>query len=66
MATSWTNESLNTTSWTNESLHSTDWGLLSFMLQEIEDFLLLETGDKIVLKRGTTLNSTSWTNLTKH
>jgi hypothetical protein len=53
------------TTWTNESVISN-----SYLLKEDSFYLLLETGDKIVLSRGTeytneSKSSDSWTNESK-
>jgi len=54
--------------WSNEKKHKSgaSWDTKSFLLQEDTFFLLQEDGKKIVLKWGTTKNTSSWTNISKN
>jgi hypothetical protein len=65
---SYANQSKNTSSWTNQS----KTGDNSYLLKEDSFYLLLETGDKIVLSYGSadftnqTKNTSSWANMSKN
>jgi len=62
-----TNTTKNTSSFTGQSKNSTDFSTEeAYLLQEIGDYLLLETGYKIDLSHGFDKNTTTFTNLTKH
>lgn len=53
--------------WTKETKTHSDFDVKGFLLQECLDFLLLETGKKIVVGRGLEMKHTSsWSNITKH
>jgi hypothetical protein len=66
---SYLNQSKNSTTWSDESKSS---GSNSYLLKEDEFYLLLETGDKIVLSYGVSgftdknKNIASWLNATKN
>lgn len=72
------NQSKNTSSWTDASKNTATWsdqskaGDNSYLLKEDSFYLLLETGDKIVLSYGSTdftdqtKNTSSWTNTSKN
>lgn len=68
----WTKESKNTGSFTKPSNHlgtftkqSHGIGSNSFLLQESGFYILLETGDKIILEQSST-SSSVWTKETKN
>jgi hypothetical protein len=63
--TNWTKDSKTSTNWTKDSRISAKWdrGLSvgdGFLLQESGDYLLLETGGKIIIEVPVN-TSTSWT-----
>jgi hypothetical protein len=64
----WTNQTKHSSSFTNETKHSSSFDNgVWYLLQEIGDYLLQESGGKIVLQKSWNFKTPiTWTNQTKH